>query len=96
MFDLKCKREGCKFNDCLNCNASHIEVDKKTDCVTYTPSTDPRKREEDKIPHRLIRKDTKVTCKANCLFNDGKKCLANGISVQTSDSAPSCQTYMPR
>lgn len=96
MFDLKCKREGCTYNDCCNCRASHIDVNKKTNCTTYTPSNNPNKSEVDKIPHRLIREDTKVTCKANCLFNDGKKCCANGITVCTADTTPSCQTYMPR
>lgn len=96
MFDLKCKRQGCKYNDCMNCSASHINVDKKTDCKTYEPSENPNKSEPDKIPHKLVRTDTKVTCHANCLFNDGVKCCANGISVQTNNNAPSCQTYMPR
>ena len=96
MFDLKCKREGCIYNSYCNCNAHHIDVDKKTDCITYTPSENPNKKEEDKIPHKLVRKDTKVTCKADCLFNDGKKCLANGITVATNRNNPACQTYMPR
>lgn len=96
MFDLKCKRQGCSYNKCCNCTAHHVEVASDTSCKTYEPSANAQKQEIDKIPHKLIRHDTKVGCSANCLFNDGVKCCANGITVITINGEPSCQTYMPK
>ena len=35
MFDLKCKRQGCKFNKSCNCTAHGINVGRETECKTY-------------------------------------------------------------
>ena len=98
MFDIKCKRQGCLFNKNCNCTAKDIEVDNKTECKTYQAGQESEVGAVEKIGQPPIRKDISVSCKANCLFNDNKKCLANGITVQTCDnkSCPNCCTYEPK
>lgn len=95
MYDLKCKRENCIYNCNCNCTAKDIDVSKSTECKTYEPA-DHKKQEVDKIPVTPTRNQTCVSCKADCLFNSDCKCVANGITVKTSDSCPCCQTYMPK
>ena len=99
MYDLKCKRQGCTYNKNCNCTAKQIEVTKNTECKTYQPS-ETMKHQEEKIGQPPIRKDIKVGCHAECLFNKEEKCIANGITVQTCNSAlgepcPICCTFMP-
>ena len=38
MYDLKCKRKGCKYNKNCNCTAKNVEVKKDTSCKTYDPT----------------------------------------------------------
>lgn len=98
MFDVKCKRKGCEFNKNCNCTAKDIEVTKDTACKTYKPSNEAEVGEVEKIGQPPIRKDTKVECKASCLFNNENICTANGITVQTCDNVarPNCCTYEPK
>ena len=95
MFDLKCKRMNCKFNKDCNCVAHKIEVAPSTTCLTYE-DCGARKKQDDKISQSPSRKNTNVSCKADCLFNDNCTCKANGISVMTSGFKPECCTFMPK
>lgn len=97
MFDLKCKRTRCTYNKNCNCTAKKIDVDKKTECTTYTPSNEAEVGEVEKVGQPPIRKDIKVGCSADCIFNSDKKCTANGITVQTCDNpqCPNCCTFQP-
>lgn len=100
MFDLKCKRQGCEYNKNCNCTAKKVEVSKNTICNTYEASEDAAPQEE-KIGQPPIRKDIKVGCKANCLFNTDGKCIANGITVQSTtlnstEKQPTCCTFQPK
>ncbi len=96
MFDLKCKRQGCTHNKNCNCTAKHIEVSKSAACKTYEASNQPREQEE-RIDQPPIRKDIKVGCIAECIFNENNKCTANGITVQTCSNRAeaTCCTYQP-
>lgn len=95
MFDLKCKRQGCVYNENCNCTAKNVKVGKDTECETYTP--DPaHQKSKDKIPHNPTRKNIHVACDAKCLFNDKCDCKANGISVMTNNREPECSTFMPK
>ncbi len=95
MFDLKCKRQDCKYNHNCNCTAKSIKVGKTTDCETY--SLNPNfVKEKDKIPQPPMRKSIFVGCDADCLFNSNHICKANGISVMTNDKSPECCTFMPQ
>ena len=99
MYDLKCKRQGCTYNKNCNCTAKKVEVKKDKTCKTFEPSNNIEKQEE-KIGQPPIRKDIKVGCHADCIFNKENKCTANGITVQTckttaSDTSPTCCTFLP-
>ena len=96
MYDLKCKRKGCEFNENCNCTAKNVEVTKDTSCKTYKPSENNEAGDE-KISQPPIRKDIKVGCKAECIFNKEEVCMANGITVQTCENkaCPSCCTFQP-
>lgn len=98
MFDLKCKRKGCVYNKNCNCTAKEVSVKKDTGCKTYEPSNEAEVGEVEKIGQPPIRKNIKVACKADCIFNNDSKCSANGITVQTCDdvSCPNCCTYQPK
>lgn len=100
MFDLKCKRKGCEFNKNCNCTAKTVEVKQDTSCKTYKPSIKNLNQEE-KIGQPPIRKNIKVDCKAECIFNQNNHCAANGITVQTcnnvsGENQPNCCTYQPQ
>lgn len=95
MFDLKCKRVGCLYNENCNCTAKNVKVGKGTECETYKPSPNKTKK-QDEIKQTLSRKSTHVECMAKCLFNDKCECKANGISVMTSKGEPECCTFLPK
>lgn len=95
MFDLKCKRQGCKFNQNCNCTAHNVKVDNTTKCETYEDSKNPQ-MQQDKIPQPPTRKNICVSCDANCLFNQDHTCKANGITIITNDFAPECCTFLPK
>lgn len=97
MFDLKCKRQGCTYNKNCNCTAKKVEVKKDTGCKTYEPSKE-QSIEPEKIGQPPIRKDIKVGCHAECIFNTDNQCTANGITVQTCENKaqPNCCTFQPQ
>lgn len=97
MFDLKCKRQSCHYNKNCNCTAKKIDVSHSTTCKTYEPD-DEKPELEERISQPPIRKDIKVGCDADCLFNTNNKCTANGITVQTCEtkSGPTCCTFQPQ
>jgi len=98
MFDVKCKREGCRFNKNLNCTAKELKVKKDTGCKTYEPSNEAEVGEIEKVGQPPIRQDISVTCDAKCLFNSSHECAANGITVQTCDdvTCPNCCTFISK
>lgn len=95
MFDLKCKRQNCKYNENNNCVAKNVKVDKETECKTFE-EVKYKEEQNDVIKQVASRKDTCVDCKADCLFNDHCCCKANGISVLTNDNKPECSTFLPK
>lgn len=99
MYDLKCKRQGCSHNKNCNCTAKKVEVTKDAECKTFEPSPTMQKQEE-KIGQPPIRKDIKVGCHAECIFNHDSTCSANGITIQTckttdGSACPTCCTFQP-
>ncbi len=102
MFDLKCKRVGCEYNEGCNCTAKEVEFASNTDCKTYKPSKEKEKNighieEVEKIGQPPMRKNISVGCEAECIFNSNCTCTANGITVQTCDNpeCPICCTFKP-
>lgn len=102
MVDLKCERQNCKFNKSCNCTADDIDVASSTECTTYQQSDNPAKHEKDRIPQALVRHNTNVRCKAECLFARDCKCIANGITIENLDlgkkkcDCPACCTFLPK
>lgn len=99
MYDLKCKRVGCAFNENCNCIANNVKVGKMTECETYKPlknQTKDKEEKQDKIEQKPTRKNIKVSCDACCLFNEECYCKANGISIMTNNQEPECCTFMPK
>lgn len=101
MVDLKCERQNCKFNKSCNCTADDIDVASSTECTTYQQSDNPAKHEKDRIPQALVRHNTNVRCKAECLFARDCECIANGITIENLDlggkcDCPACCTFLPK
>ena len=98
MFDLKCKKTDCQYNKYCNCRANLVEIEKSTECETYKPSNEAEVGEIEKIDQPAVRKNIKVECNADCIFNREFECCANGITVQpcTGKNFPNCCTFMPR
>lgn len=100
MKDLKCGLKACRFNRGYCCCSKEIEVNASADCTTYAP--DERKRTADFEAGSDFTKadysvDTAVACDADCVFNGGGKCVANGITVMREEETPAaCLTFMPR
>lgn len=99
MYDLKCKRQSCTHNKNCNCTSKRVEVSKDSECKTFEPGQ-TMKHQEEKIGQPPIRKDIKVGCKADCIFNNNNVCSANGITVQTctsntGEACPTCCTFQP-
>ncbi len=96
MKDLKCGKKNCTFNKGYCCCAREIEVAKNTDCLTYEPT--------DKNPSMFeagsdfvkadYSVDTSVGCNADCIFQKGNKCIANGITVMGESDGASCLTFI--
>ena len=97
MYDLKCKRQDCEYNKNWNCSLKKLEIKQDTSCDRYR-KTEKDIENEEKINQPAIRKNIKVECGANCLFNKDSNCEANGITVQTNNniSCPNCCTFMPK
>lgn len=96
MFDLKCKRNNCKYNKNCNCTSKEVHVNHDTSCATFNPTLKSH-NEEEKIGQPPIRKNIKVDCKADCIFKESGVCSANGITVQTCKNRtdPNCCTFQP-
>lgn len=98
MKDLKCGLKGCKYNQGYCCCAKEINVDRHTDCLTYTPDENKRKgmfESGSDFAKANYSVDTGVTCSANCIFNRDNRCIANGITVMGKDrNQAECLTYI--
>jgi len=99
MKDLKCGLKDCMYNEGYCCQAKAIEVDKFTDCLTYTKDANKRKNltEAGRDVHKSVKYDvdTKVTCHADCMFNRESKCISNGITVMgQAENQANCLTFI--
>lgn len=104
--DIRCRKTTCKFNISNKCIAKEIIVDKNVLCSTYkTDQKNFENKKDDKskfmfkktpkiAPFR-DRKDIKILCKANCLFNCEGVCKANGITINDFNKAI-CMGYLER
>jgi len=98
MKDLKCGLSECIYNRNFCCNAKKIQVGETTDCESFEPSSERRSAlfelGED-FATRDYTVDTFVECAADCLFNKGNVCSANGITVSGSyDGDAACMSFI--
>lgn len=91
----------CVHNDCYNCGAKKITVNRLTDCTSYEKSAAKSNSAlfEAGIDFAASDNsvDTHVACTANCLFNRSDICIANGITVmgEKEDDAL-CMTFIKK
>lgn len=104
--DLKCKKMNCEHNDGCACMCKEIEINRKCECVTFSPHNYNDKKQHQDISKNMFEvapelhpfrhnKKINIMCKANCLFNESGKCKANGISVSNKKTAE-CITSIPK
>lgn len=95
MKDLKCGKKSCKHNKGYCCCAKNVQVDKKADCLTYSPKDTLTECAADncKVDYSV---DTAVSCNADCIFAKEGKCIANGITVTSDNSGASCMTFVKK
>ena len=107
--EIRCKKGDCTYNTGCSCAAKHVDIDKNTaECKTY--NCDPVKHniviENGNIfdvADQMVAKNTNnvpLDCDAtSCLYNNDKKCVANGITVtddiKDQDTA-CCVTYIKK
>ena len=104
--DLKCKKMNCRHNDGCACMCKEIKVNKKCECDTFEShkTNDPKQHQDisrnmfevapELHPFRHNKK-INIECDADCLFNEGGTCHANGISVSNQHTAV-CITNIPK
>ena len=103
--DIKCRKTSCVHNHGYTCRAREINIDSHTECDMFnadaTKSAEDYSKnmfeagKEDYANSRHIR-DVRLTCdRVECLFNKGKCCSANGITViDKGEGQTSCSTFI--
>ena len=89
--DIKCRKTSCKHNHGYTSRAREVNIGNCAECDSF--DADTTKSAED-FSRNMFEADTenyansrhirevKLSCdKCECLFNDEKKCSANGITV---------------
>lgn len=100
--DIKCRKLTCKFNDNWVCMAKEIEIEKDTQCSTFTFT---EKEVEDNTKHIFSKtpiyknyrhiKDINLKCNADCFFNINGECMSNGITIICSKN-PICGIFLKK
>lgn len=102
--DIRCRKTSCFFNDRYTCKAKGILIKRDCQCKDYV-KTDKRvvdktqKMFSSDTPQYAPQRDSatiKIDCKADCLFNDGGKCVANGITLNDLEEKPLCVTFLKK
>ncbi len=99
--DIRCRKTQCIYNNKYTCTAKEIKINKKILCSTFVKSNKQPldtsrlifQRAPDYAPQRES-KPKDIFCEANCLFNQDKKCEANGITINELKNCPYCITYL--
>ena len=103
--DLKCKKLDCKFNCKFACMQKEIMVSSASDCKTFEKAEKLEPDQLQNVPETMFEKAPKlhafrhskkveIKCAANCLFNDGGYCVANGITLDGIRKKAGCLTYI--
>ena len=102
--DIRCRKTECKFNDKYTCKADEILIKQNMECKRFVRSGRGVVDKTKKIfsndpPVYAPQRDSatiKIDCKADCLFNDGGKCVANGITLNDIKEKPLCITFLKK
>ncbi|MBP3431922.1 MAG: hypothetical protein J6K39_03625 [Clostridia bacterium] len=100
--DIRCRKTGCKFNDCYTCKAKEILIKKNLECEKYEDSNRPVEDKTKRIftenpPKYALQRSAStivIDCNAHCLFNCNGKCVANGITLNDIKEQPLCVTFL--
>ena len=101
--DIRCRKTSCKYNNKYTCMAREILIRKNCVCQQFQkdfakPVVDKTKKIfTDDPPIYAPQRDSAtigIDCKASCLFNDGGKCVANGITLNDIKEEPLCVTFL--
>ncbi len=101
--DIRCRKTDCVYNNLLTCMANKIVILDDLDCDTYQKD-ETKKRDiskqifegEPQIAPYRHNKDMCLECKADCLFNKQRDCIANGITINDVSDNAICITYMKK
>jgi len=103
--EIRCRKGDCTYNNGCSCTAPSVEVDRDSDCQSYTcdelkKSLIIQNGNLFEISEELVAKnlrDVPLICRArHCLYNIDSKCNANGISIIDEDDDAPCATYIER
>ena len=105
--DLKCKKLNCKSNDRYSCMRDGICVAENCECASFEEADhlDEGQMQDasknmfetaiDYHPYRH-KKNVDIECGADCLFNNNRRCKANGITVCNCQSCAICTTFIKK
>ena len=98
--DIRCRKTDCKYNELLACKADKIDITDNINCASYEKvpgkARDISKQIFESTPEiadYVHNKKMCLECKADCLFNKDKECIANGITVNDIKDKPLCITF---
>lgn len=101
--DIRCRKTSCKYNDRYTCKAESILIKKNVECQKYEFGKKPVDKTKwifsDKPPEYAPQRDSatiSIGCKAQCLFNQEGKCVANGVTLNDIKEKPLCVTFLKK
>ena len=101
--DIRCRKTDCEYNEMLTCRVKELKVSEKLECLSYKKHPDKARdiskeifETTPQIASYRHNKDLCLECRADCLFNKSKNCIANGITVNDIKDCPICITFMKK
>ncbi len=104
--DIKCRKTSCKFNNSYSCEARGVCITRDTECGSFEPDNSKpavdfsKNMFEADMEYSNSRHICNVNLECNscdCLFNENKKCMANGITViDEGQGQTACGTFIKR
>lgn len=103
--DIVCRKYSCSYNENMKCNRKHLEVNSKSYCKDIEidkskPIEDVSKdmfcHEPEIAPYQHCR-CVDIKCDStNCIFNNDKECMSNGIFVGSTKTNAPCNSYQKK
>ena len=83
--------ERCEDKECHRVDLKNVSAEKKIE----DSSKKMFKKAPKYDPYRSA-KHCNICCQAKCMFNDKKRCHANGITVNDLEESPYCMTFLEK